>query len=67
VTFSIRVKEVVRTGRILVHAFLDEAHSENACIEIDVVLGIARNAGYMVESGYACHASWLRVIGPVTT
>src|SRR5438270_3689317 len=54
---AVGVKEVIRTWRILVDAFLDKPHSEHAGIKVDVVLRIASDAGYMVETGDACHES----------
>src|SRR5437660_5604204 len=55
--FPIGVKKVIRSWRILVYALLDQAHAKDTGIKVDVVLSVARNAGYVVESGYACHGS----------
>src|SRR5712671_1374140 len=56
VTFSVGVKQVIRSGRILIYALLDEAHAEHAGVKVDVVLGVASNASDVVESAYAAHS-----------
>src|SRR5438445_4837477 len=56
--FPIGVKKVIRSWRILVYALLDQAHAKDTGIKVDVVLSVARNAGYVVESGYACHGEY---------
>src|ERR1700755_2937710 len=53
---AVGIKQVVSPRRILVDAALDEAHTEYARIEIDIVLGGASDAGYVMKSGYACHS-----------
>ena len=42
------VEQVIRSRRILVDTFLHQAHAEDAGIEVDIVLGVACDAGYVV-------------------
>jgi hypothetical protein len=51
VASSIGVEEVIRARRILIHAFLDQPHPEQAGVEVDVLLRIAGDARDVMESG----------------
>lgn len=51
----IGVEEVIGSGRILIDALLHHPHAENAGVEVDVFLSIARDTGDVVESRYAGH------------
>src|SRR5205085_156701 len=48
---AIGEEEVVRIGRILIDAFLDEPHAEHPDVEVEVFLGVAGDTGDVMDSG----------------
>ena len=55
VTFRIRIEEVIGSGVVLVHAALDQAHAEDAGIEVEIFLCGSRDGGDVVESSDRLH------------
>ncbi len=57
---GVGIEEVVGAGVVLVDALLDQAHAENARIEVQILLGGAGDRGDVVDPVDALHGSMLR-------
>ena len=54
-TFRVRVEKVIGAGIVLVHAPLDQAHAEDARIEVEVLLRRPRDGGDVMKAVDSAH------------
>src|SRR5206468_5056606 len=57
--------DVVRVRHVLVDALLNEAQTEHADVEVDVLLNIARDAGHVVDARDGGRQARTSVYGPL--
>ena len=56
---AVGVEQVIGVGRVLIHRLLDEAHAEDADVEVDVLLRIAGVDGDVVQACDGSHDLFL--------
>ena len=61
--FGVGVEEVIGAGVVLVDAFLDQAHPEDAAVEVEILLRRAGDRGDVVEPVDAAHLPILSASG----
>src|SRR5215472_17688768 len=51
----VRIEQVIRARIVLIDGALDEAHAENARVEVEVLLCWARDGGDVMQSVHSLH------------
>jgi hypothetical protein len=55
---------MVRVGRVLIDAALYEPHSHHACVEVEILLCVAGNAGDVMNAANVLHRFSVDFLSP---
>ena len=59
VPFGVGVEEVIRAWIVLIHRLLDEAHSQHACVKVEILLSWSGNGRDVVKAVYGFHIAMI--------